>query len=135
MRPGHDRHLRAIVFSDVVDSSAKIFADELIAVQQIKDDLALIKEQLQRHGGSLVKSLGDGLLMTFDAPSHALDFIQDVILRLTAREQRSLAHRFGLQVRSMPMVMTFWAKGCIWPLACKPSVLSTVWRLCAPPVS
>ena len=96
MRPGHDRHLRAIVFSDVVDSSAKIFADELIAVQQIKDDLALIKEQLQRHGGSLVKSLGDGLLMTFDAPSHALDFIQDVILRLTAREQRSLAHRFGL---------------------------------------
>ena len=96
MKPGHDRHLRAIVFSDVVDSSAKIFADELIAVQQIKDDLALIREQLQSHGGSLVKSLGDGLLMTFDAPSHALDFIQDVILRLTAREQRSLAHRFGL---------------------------------------
>ena len=96
MRLGHDRHLRAIVFSDVVDSSAKIFADELIAVQQIKDDLALIKEQLRRHRGSLVKSLGDGLLMTFDAPSHALDFIQDVILRLTAREQRSLAHRFGL---------------------------------------
>ena len=96
MKPGHDRRLRAIVFSDVVDSSAKIFADELIAVQQIKDDLALIREQLHSHGGSLVKSLGDGLLMTFDAPSHALDFIQDVILRLTAREQRSLAHRFGL---------------------------------------
>ena len=96
MKPGHGRRLRAIVFSDVVDSSAKIFADELIAVQQIKDDLALIREQLHSHGGSLVKSLGDGLLMTFDAPSHALDFIQDVILRLTAREQRSLAHRFGL---------------------------------------
>jgi len=96
MMPGQERLLRAIVFSDVVDSSVKIFADELIAVQQIKDDLTLIREQLQSHQGSLVKSLGDGLLMTFEAPTQALDFIQDVITRLTARKQRSLSHRFGL---------------------------------------
>ena len=38
-----DRQLRAVVFSDVVDSSVKIFADELIAVQQIKDDLAMLR--------------------------------------------------------------------------------------------
>ena len=91
-----DRQLKAIVFSDVVDSSIKIFADELIAVQQIKDDLALIREQLQGHGGSLVKSLGDGLLMTFDAPTQALDFIQVVISQLKDRRRSSLDHRFGL---------------------------------------
>ena len=96
MTHGRERLLRAIVFSDVVDSSVKIFADELIAVQQIKDDLALIREQLQSHRGSLVKSLGDGLLMTFEAPTQALDFIQDVITRLTDRKRRSLSHRFGL---------------------------------------
>ena len=47
----HARHLRAIVFSDVVDSSVKIFADELIAIQRIKEDLALIRDALQSHGG------------------------------------------------------------------------------------
>ena len=91
-----ERHLRAVVFSDVVDSSVKIFADELIAVQQIKDDLSMIREQLQSHGGSLVKSLGDGLLMTFDAPTKALEFIESVIGLLASRGPQSLAHRFGL---------------------------------------
>ena len=62
MTVGQDRQLKAIVFSDVVDSSIKMFADELIAIQQIKDDLALIREHLQGHGGSLVKSLGEGLI-------------------------------------------------------------------------
>ena len=93
---GQDRQLKAIVFSDVVDSSIEMFADELIAIQQIKDDLALIREHLQGHGGSLVKSLGDGLLMTFDAPTQALDFIQAVINRLADRRRSSLDHRFGL---------------------------------------
>ncbi len=92
-----ERQLRAIVFCDVVDSSVKIFADELIAIQRIKEDLTLIREELQRHGGSLVKSLGDGLLTTFDAPTQALEFVQSVVQKLHSRSSRqSLAHRFGL---------------------------------------
>lgn len=90
------RQLRAIVFSDVVDSSLKIFADELIAIQRIKEDLALIREALQSHGGSLVKSLGDGLLVTFDGPTQALQFIQTAVQSLHARGRQSLSHRFGL---------------------------------------
>ena len=91
-----ERQLKAIVFSDVVDSSVKIFADELIAIQRIKEDLTLIREELQRHGGSLVKSLGDGLLATFDGPTQALEFIQAAVQKLSARGRQSLAHRFGL---------------------------------------
>ncbi|MCP9849986.1 protein kinase domain-containing protein [Cyanobium sp. Morenito 9A2] len=90
------RHLKVVVFSDVVDSSERIFADELIAIQHIQEDLAFLQEQLQRHGGSLVKTLGDGLLATFDAPSQALEFVQEVSLLLSKRGQRSLQHRFGL---------------------------------------
>lgn len=90
------RQLRAIVFSDVVDSSLKIFADELIAIQRIKEDLALIRDALQTHGGSLVKSLGDGLLVTFDGPTQALQFIQSAVQSLHARGRQSLSHRFGL---------------------------------------
>jgi len=93
---GRERQLKAIVFSDVVDSSVKIFADELIAIQRIKEDLTLIRDELQRHGGSLVKSLGDGLLATFDGPTQALEFIQACLQKLSARGRQSLAHRFGL---------------------------------------
>ncbi|WP_115016161.1 protein kinase [Synechococcus sp. UW140] len=94
--PEQARHLRAIVFSDVVDSSVKIFADELIAIQRIKEDLALIRDAVQSHGGLLVKSLGDGLLVTFDGPTQALQFIQSAVQALRARGRQSLAHRFGL---------------------------------------
>ena len=90
------RHLRAIVFSDVVDSSLTIFADELIAIQRIKEDLSLIRDAVQSHGGLLVKSLGDGLLVTFDGPTQALQFIQSAVEALSARGRQSLAHRFGL---------------------------------------
>ena len=91
-----ERQLKAIVFSDVVDSSVKIFADELIAIQRIKEDLTLIRDELQRHGGSLVKSLGDGLLATFDGPTQALEFVQAAVQKLSARGRHALAHRFGL---------------------------------------
>lgn len=90
------RHLRAIVFSDVVDASLKIFADELIAIQRIKEDLSLIRDAVQSHGGLLVKSLGDGLLVTFDGPTQALQFVQSAVEALSARGRQSLAHRFGL---------------------------------------
>ena len=91
-----ERQLKAIVFSDVVDSSVKIFADELIAIQRIKEDLSLIRDELQRYGGSLVKSLGDGLLATFDGPTQALEFVQSCVQKLSARGRQSLGHRFGL---------------------------------------
>ncbi|MDM7953774.1 MAG: protein kinase [Cyanobium sp. CZS 25K] len=90
------RRLKVIVFSDVVDSSAQIFADELIAIQRIKEDLTMIGEILKRHGGSLVKSLGDGILATFDSPTQALEFVEDVVIRISRRGQNSLQHRFGL---------------------------------------
>jgi class 3 adenylate cyclase len=83
MERPQERHLKVVLFSDVVGSSERIFADELIAIQHIKEDLALIKETLQRHGGCLVKSLGDGLLATFDAPTPALEFIQYFTLCFT----------------------------------------------------
>ena len=94
--PEQARQLRAIVFSDVVDSSLKIFADELIAIQRIKEDLHLIRDQVQIYGGQLVKSLGNGLLVTFDAPTQALRFIQAAVQALRQRGRQSLTHRFGL---------------------------------------
>ena len=94
--PARERQLKTIVFSDVVDSSGKIFSDELIAIQQIKADLALICDELQHHGGSLVKTLGDGLLATFDGPTQALAFVQASLQKLAEPGRHALSHRFGL---------------------------------------
>ncbi|MFS6827000.1 protein kinase domain-containing protein [Cyanobium sp. ATX-6F1] len=99
MSIGSDRQLKVVLFSDVVDSSERIFADELIAVQHIKTDLSLIKDAIQSHGGNLVKSLGDGVLATFDAPTQALEFVQDAVEQLVGqRGGHSLQHRFGIHV-------------------------------------
>ena len=118
--PVSDRQLKAIVFSDVVDSSVKIFADELIAIQRIKEDLTLIREELQRHGGSLVKSLGDGLLATFDGPTQALQFVQAAVQKLSARGVMPwLTASACTPARSMPMAMTSWARGYISLHACR----------------
>jgi class 3 adenylate cyclase/serine/threonine protein kinase len=99
MSSGTDRQLKVVLFSDVVGSSEQIFADELIAVQHIKTDLSLIKDAIQSHDGSLVKSLGDGVLATFDAPTQALEFVQDTVAQLAAQSGGpSLQHRFGIHV-------------------------------------
>ena len=91
-----NRQLKVIVFSDVVDSTVEMFADELIAMEQIRQDLLLLRDELKIHNGQLVKSLGDGLLITFDGPTQALEFIRGALVRLRQPDRHSLSHRFGL---------------------------------------
>ena len=43
-----------------------------------------------------MKSLGDGLLVTFDGPTHTLEFIQSALQSLHSQGRQPLAHRFGL---------------------------------------
>jgi class 3 adenylate cyclase len=68
-----DRILSTVVFTDIVDSTRRAVQVGDAAWRReldAHDDLSAAA--VGRHGGTLVKSTGDGLLATFDSPSRAL---------------------------------------------------------------
>lgn len=71
-RPRIDRVLATVLFTDIVDSTGKAAA---LGDQRWRDLLDVhdraARTVVERFGGRLVKSTGDGLLATFDAPTRA----------------------------------------------------------------
>lgn len=98
---------RAVMVLDLVESVRLMqsFEDEAILawralVQTVRGDL------LPAHGGTLVKSLGDGLLLTFETASDACRFAQAIDNALSALNHASpgsisLAVRIGVHVASV----------------------------------
>ncbi|MGH2760146.1 MAG: adenylate/guanylate cyclase domain-containing protein [Actinomycetota bacterium] len=84
--PEPDRVLATVLFTDIVDSTAK--ANE-IGDRRWRDLLdahdEIVTGRVDRFGGHLVKSTGDGHLATFDAPGRAIRCacaIRDDVMRL-----------------------------------------------------
>ena len=68
-----DRVLATVLFTDIVgstDRAAELGDGRWRALLERHD--ALVREQVECHRGRLVKSLGDGMLATFDGPSRAI---------------------------------------------------------------
>jgi pimeloyl-ACP methyl ester carboxylesterase len=87
-----DRTLATVVFTDIVDSTAK--AEEL-GDQRWQDLLAThntaVRNELQRFRGTEVKPLGDGFLATFDGPARAVQCSKAIV---------EAARSLGLEVRA-----------------------------------
>ena len=94
------RELRVVLFSDVVDSCRRMFADETSAVALITRDLALLRALVLEQGGELIKSTGDGVLATFPTTQLALGCVRRAVLALQAMQAQGtcLQHRFGLHL-------------------------------------
>jgi class 3 adenylate cyclase len=87
-----DRVLATVLFTDIVgstDRAARLGDTGWRALLEQHD--ALVREQVERHRGRLVKSLGDGMLATFDGPSRAIS---------TAIAIRDGVRQLGLDVRA-----------------------------------
>lgn len=86
-----DRVLATVLFSDIVDSTKRAEAMGDRAWRDLLDahDQA-IKKQLERFRGNQVKSLGDGVLATFDGPARAIR---------AAQAMREAANRIGIAIR------------------------------------
>ena len=71
--PEPDRKLLTVLFTDIVDSTARA-AD--LGDQRWKEILsrhdAIFRKQLQRFRGHEIKSTGDGFLAVFDGPTRAI---------------------------------------------------------------
>jgi class 3 adenylate cyclase len=68
-----DRVLATVLFTDIVgstDRAAELGDSRWRALLERHD--SLVCEQVERYRGRLVKSLGDGMLATFDGPSRAI---------------------------------------------------------------
>jgi class 3 adenylate cyclase len=80
-----DRVLATVLFTDIVGSTeraAKLGDSTWRALLERHD--ALAREQVERYRGRFVKSLGDGMLATFDGPSRAIS--SAIAIREAVRE-------------------------------------------------
>jgi len=68
-----DRVLATVLFTDIVGSTKRAaeLGDGGWRTLLERHD-GLVREQVERHRGRFVKSLGDGMLATFDGPSRAI---------------------------------------------------------------
>lgn len=86
------RVLATVLFTDIVDSTAQA---ERFGDSEWNEVLArhheIVRTELARARGRLIKSTGDGALATFDSPTRALQ---------CARAIRDAVRRIGLEVRA-----------------------------------
>lgn len=67
------RLLSTVLFTDIVDSTPMAVRLGDRAWRELLDDHERIsRREVERHGGRLIKSTGDGILATFDGPARAI---------------------------------------------------------------
>jgi class 3 adenylate cyclase len=90
--PESDRVLATVLFTDIVTSTER---SAQVGDRRWKDLLdqhdTLMRRELERHRGRLVKNTGDGILATFDGPARAIRCAQAI-----ATGMKSL----GIEVRA-----------------------------------
>lgn len=87
-----ERVLATVLFTDIVESTKREAAlGDRAWADLLEEHDAMVRRQLDRHRGVMVKSLGDGILATFDGPGRAIDAALDI-----GREARGM----GLELRA-----------------------------------
>ncbi len=90
--PEPDRVLASVLFTDIVDSTRRAaeLGDSAWRLLLNQHD-ALAERQIERHGGRLVKTTGDGVLATFDGPARSVR---------CARAISNGAQALGMEIRA-----------------------------------
>jgi class 3 adenylate cyclase len=105
VKPGMrtERKFATVLFSDIVDSTARAseVGDEAWSGMLDRHD-RIAWDVVQEHRGKLVKNTGDGLLLTFDAPSDAIAAASALTktLRDVGLETRVGVHAGEIEVRA-----------------------------------
>lgn len=91
-RTRSSRALTTVLFTDIVDSTATAAAmgDDRWRALLARHD-AVASEEVERHGGRLVKHLGDGLLATFERPLLSIRCARALVAR---------AAELGVEIRA-----------------------------------
>jgi adenylate cyclase len=99
-----ERRLVTIVCADVAGYSRLIGLDEEGTIARLKTQRrALIEPTIARHGGRIVKTMGDGLLVEFARPVEAVRCAAEIQLAMAVRESdipenRRIHFRIGINL-------------------------------------
>ena len=102
-RSPHQRALAAIVFTDVVSFSARMQSDELGTLKLLQRDFAEMRRICAEHEGAVLKTTGDGLLLTFTSAVQAVACALAMQRQFAAEAKRhaaggALQHRIGIHL-------------------------------------
>ena len=92
------RALLTVVLTDAVGFSAKAGHDEESALRELNADFAIMRAAVEAHGGHVIKTTGDGLLMTFEIPGQAVDCTLDIQTQFASRGPDAFQHRMGVHL-------------------------------------
>lgn len=92
----HDRHLAAILFTDIVGYTAIMQQDEAKAVQIIKHYHEVLNKTITSRQGEILNDYGDGSLCSFPSVYEALNCAID--LQTALRAEPTVPLRVGLHV-------------------------------------
>ncbi len=97
-----NRRLAAIMFTDLVGSTAAAQRDEKAALHRQEEQERILRPIFHRHGGREVKSTGDGFLVEFESALRALECAVEAQRSLQERNsggpQEALLVRIGIHL-------------------------------------
>ena len=92
------RRLAAVVFTDVTGYSARMQTDEAGTLALVGADFTRMRDLCARHGGEVLNSMGDGLLLCFGSVVEAVSWALEVQAEFARRPGTALQHRIGIQL-------------------------------------
>src|SRR5665213_198383 len=90
------RQLAAILFTDIVGSTAVMQKDEQAALSMNKRYVAVLKQSVSGYGGEILNDYGDGSLCTFSSATQAVKCAIEIQQQLQSEPKVPL--RIGLHV-------------------------------------
>jgi adenylate cyclase len=92
------RRLAAIMFTDMVGSTASAQSNEAAALKLRDEQARLVRPVFTAHRGREIKSMGDGFLAEFDSARNAVQCAIDIQQQLHERNSREGAVRIELRI-------------------------------------
>ena len=92
--PEPTRKLAAIVFTDIVGFTKLSAGNEPAALSLLEKQRELLKPIVEKHGGSWLKEIGDGLLLSFETTKDAVDCAIEI--QKIVKEVENLNLRIGI---------------------------------------
>lgn len=94
--PNHNRHLAAILFTDIVGYTSTMQKDEQTAVALVKRHRAVLEKSVSDHKGNVIEYFGDGSLCIFSSITEALQCAVQVQQQL--QDEPKVPLRIGLHI-------------------------------------